>query len=573
MALQAHSPEDLKRMLERIDGRGYPAYRDLEGEYRFPTFVLTVEHVQSDPFAPPSRFRIDIPLQTTGIPEELYADPVRRTAVEDFILRTAAQNLRGWRQKRGSGKSGLIEILEPTQVVLPRSAVEIGAKALTVRFVVGLPARGRTVLGRQAAEMLLEDIPSWVESSFFWKAMNHQKAREHVALAVDQDALRRWMSAEGLVAFVGDGSILPRESGQSDLPLRQGAIPFQSPPSLRREVRLPSGRMVAGMAVPKGITLICGGGYHGKSTLLRALEQGVYNHIAGDGREWVLTDPTAVKIRAEDGRWVRGVNISPFINNLPYGKSTRRFTTESASGATSQAANIMEAVEMGARVLLIDEDTSATNFMIRDARMQALVAKEHEPITPFIDRARQLLEEWGVSTVLVVGGAGDYLDIADRVIAMESYIPKDVTGEARRIMERMPSNRKAETAGPLPEKPARVIRGLGHRPKPGEKWKVEAKDLHLILYGRERVLLHAVEQLAEMGQTRAIAACLRLLSERADGRKNLAELVRELFREVESRGFSAWSGSRGCPGTYALPRPYEVAAAVNRLEGLQIKEE
>ncbi|MBX6395634.1 MAG: ABC-ATPase domain-containing protein, partial [Alicyclobacillaceae bacterium] len=404
MAVQAQSGrEDLKRILERIDGRGYPAYRDLEGAYRFPAFTLVIEHVQSDPFAPPSRLRVEIPLPATGIPGELYADPIRRTAMEDFILRTASENLRGWRQKRGSGKSGLIDIAEPSQVVLRRSAVEIRDKELIARFVVGLPARGRTVLGRQAQEMLLEDVPAWVARSFFWSAMDQQRARESVALAVDQDALRRWMAEEGLVAFVGDGAILPRESGQSDKPMKDGAVPFRSPASLRREVRLPGGRTVSGMAIPRGVTLICGGGYHGKSTLLRALEQGVYNHVAGDGREWVLTDPTAVKIRAEDGRWVRGVNISPFINNLPYGKSTERFSTESASGATSQAANIMEALEVGARVLLIDEDTSATNFMIRDARMQALVAKDNEPITPFIDRARQLFEEWGVSTILVVG--------------------------------------------------------------------------------------------------------------------------------------------------------------------------
>ncbi|MCL6576699.1 ABC-ATPase domain-containing protein [Kyrpidia sp.] len=571
MATQTQSAkEDLRRTLERIDGRGYPAYRDLEGTYRFEAFQLVIEHVQSDPFAPPSRFRVEMGLDTTGIPEELYADPVRRTAMEDFILRTAHQRLKGWRQRRGSGKSGLIEITEPSQVVIPRSAVEIGHSRLTVRFVVGLPARGRTVLGRQAQEMILEDIPAWVEESFLWKSMDQNNARDHVALAVDQAALRRWMAEEKVIAFVADGAILPRESGQSDKPMGRGAVPFRSPESLRREVRLPSGRSVAGMAILQGITLICGGGYHGKSTLLRALEQGVYNHIAGDGREWVLTDPTAVKIRAEDGRWVRGVDISPFINDLPYGKSTDQFTTESASGATSQAANIMEAVEIGAATLLIDEDTSATNFMIRDARMQALVAKEHEPITPFIDRVRQLFDEWGVSTVLVVGGAGDYLDVADAVIAMESYIPKDVTEEARRVVERFPSGRKAEAVGPLPAKPVRKVRELGRRPKPGDKWKVEAKDEHLILYGRERVLLQAVEQLVEIGQTRAIAACLRILTERADGRTSLAELVRQLLAEMDQKGFAALAGPRGCPGNLAMPRPHEVAAAVNRLEGLKI---
>ena len=101
------------------------------------------------------------------------------------------------------------------------------------------------------------------------------------------------------------------------------------------------------MGIRKGITLIVGGGYHGKSTLLKALEAGVYNHIAGDGREFVITDDTAFKLRAEDGRSITGVDISPFIKNLPNKKDTVHFSTEDASGSTSQAANLMEALESG----------------------------------------------------------------------------------------------------------------------------------------------------------------------------------------------------------------------------------
>lgn len=77
------------------------------------------------------------------------------------------------------------------------------------------------------------------------------------------------------------------------------------------------------MGIPEGVTLIVGGGFHGKSTLLQALERGVYHHIAGDGREMVITRQDAVKVRAEDGRNIEKVNISAFINNLPAKKKIR----------------------------------------------------------------------------------------------------------------------------------------------------------------------------------------------------------------------------------------------------------
>lgn len=135
-------------------------------------------------------------------------------------------------------------------------------------------------------------------------------------------------------------------------------------------IDLPFGNSIRGMGIPEGVTLIIGGGYHGKSTLLQALEQGVYNHVKGDGREYVITRADALKLRAEDGRAVSHLDLSLFIHDLPNGKDTHCFSTEDASGSTSQAAGVLEGMEAETSCFLIDEDTSATNFLVRDAFMQ-----------------------------------------------------------------------------------------------------------------------------------------------------------------------------------------------------------
>lgn len=572
--MEAKAVERLRAILKRIDGRGYKAYKELQGTYRGDGFTLSVDHVQGDPFAPPSRIRVRIPLARTGIARETFATPWRKTALEDFLARSVHRAIGRLAQRRGTGKSGLIAIDAPGQEVLPRTAVVVTDEAVELRLSVGLPARGRTVLGREALEMFAEDIPALVRRGVLER--DEEALRRHLELSDQQAAIRRFLREHGYVAFVADGAILPRESGVSDKPMKgPGVIPFVSPPSLAVEIPVPHrDKPLRGMAIPRGVTLIVGGGYHGKSTLLQALERGVYNHIPGDGREYVITDETAVKIRAEDGRSVVGVDLSPFIHNLPFGKDTTNFCTEDASGSTSQAANILEALEAGARVLLIDEDTSATNFMIRDARMQALVAKEKEPITPFVDTVRPLFDTCGVSAILVVGGSGDYFDVADTVIRMDEYTAHDATEEAKRIAREMRTARRPEGGerfGPLTPRVVLPTSFDAHR---GKKEKVEAKGLHTILYGTTTIDLSAVEQLVDASQTRAIAYILRWMDKvGADGTKTLAELLDEVFALIADKGLDAISPFVGQhPGDLALPRRFEVAAAVNRLRTLKVKQ-
>ncbi|AAM23346.1 putative ABC-class ATPase [Caldanaerobacter subterraneus subsp. tengcongensis MB4] len=562
--------EQLKKIIDKIDGKGYKAYKEIEGEYEFEKFTLYIDYVQPDPFAPPSRIRVRVPLSISGFEKELFSNSSRQVALEDFLTRSVAQVIEKLPSIKGTGHSGNIYIDKGGQEILKRSAMVVTENYIEARMNVGLPAFGRKINGRGALTQLLDFIPQIVEKGLLKKNLNVDKIWLWVTTVEDQDYLRNLLKELGLVAFVADGSILPRESGVSDKPLKgKNVVPFKSPESLRVKVTLPNRGEITGMGIPQGVTLIVGGGYHGKSTLLKALERGVYNHIPGDGREFVITVEDAVKIRAEDGRRVEKVDISAFIKNLPNGEDTTSFSTENASGSTSQAANIIEAIEIGTSLLLLDEDTSATNFMIRDARMQKLIAKDEEPITPFIDRVRQLYEQNGISTILVMGGSGDYFDVADCVIKMHNYRPFDVTEEAKKIAQEIKTERKIESEDiPIAVKDRIPLKeGLRAKGK-----KVKSKDKETIRLGYEEIELDYVEQIVDKSQTNAIAEIIRYMEKYIDERKSLKEILKAVFKDINEKGLEIVSPFYGKhPGNLALPRIQEVAAAINRLRSFKVK--
>ena len=559
----------LRTTLDRIDRKGYGAYKDLSGSHDFDSFILFVDRVQRDPFAPPSLIRIRT--RENPFDRDLFGSPVRRAACEDFLTRSVERAIRRVvRGNRGSGSSGRVEIQRTSQVVLPRTSMVATPDYVEVRMAVGLPARGRSVDARAAKTVLLEELPEVVRRGLVpapQGGLEEGKARLHVEAVEDADHLRGRLPGLGLVAFVADGAVLPRESGASDRPLGDNAVPFESPEEYRVEVDLPNRGTVSGMGVPEGVTLVAGGGFHGKSTLLSALSWGVYDHVPGDGRELVVARDDAVKIRAEDGRSVSGVDISAMIGELPGGRSTEDFSTPNASGSTSQAANIAEAIEAGTSLLLVDEDTSATNFMIRDERMRELVRSE--PISPFIDLVRPLHRTLGVSTVVVVGGVGDYLDVADRVILLEDYRPSDATPRAREVKEKFPPR------APLTPREVRSPRKRVADPSPinlrrGKRQTARGKGLHTIELGRERVELSYLEQLAEAGQTEAVA---RIVGEwvAAGEVRDVRDLLTEAFASVGQNGLDSLGGFRGHPGEMSLPRPQELAAAINRIRALKAR--
>ena len=552
---------DLESTLHRIDGRGYKAYKEIQGRrFSFAGFELVVEHVQGDPYAAPSRLRALIPLEKSGIPESALTTNARRRATRDYLaraFRAAAQPLRD------------LAIDAGRQTVLDRSACLIDDATIDLRFTVELPGAGRRILGRKAAALLIEELPVVIDQTTSPDQLDLGELERHAAVVEDQVALRNALDAAGLVAFVGNRSILPRKSGIDDRPPAE-AVAFRSPPSLELTLATPNAGEVCGMGVPCGINLIVGGGYHGKSTLLRALETGIYDHVPGDGREQVVALPGSVKIRAEDGRAVHAVDISPFISHLPGGHGTESFSTELASGSTSQATALVEALETGASCLLLDEDTSATNFMIRDRRMQELVAKTSEPITPFVDRIRELRDQLGVSTLLVMGGSGDYFDHADLVIQMDSYRARDVTGEAREIASGHVTGRREERESDLTTAAPRRLVARSVDPERGRgRWKIQARGMDTLVIGRSDIDLRAVEQIEDPSQLRAIGWILGRLSERSEIEGEPLPRIRQMLDRL---GQGEWQWLSGRPdGDLAAPRAHEVMAALNRLRDARFR--
>lgn len=562
---------DLADLLVRIDGRGYKAYKEIAGPWQFQDFTFQVDHVQGDPFAAPSRVRVMLSAEVVDLAPSAFGSHSRALGTASFLAREFALAAKGVRRS-GSGKSGELRMENPGQTVLSQTAVLVGELGdVEARFTVGLPGQGRRVLGRQASRLLTEVVPRLALATLIARAHDAAEIERHAATNEDASALRRQLESRRLVAFVADESVLPRRSGVDDRPLEEdSAVPFRSPDSLRLTLDLPNAGPVTGMGIPTGVTLIVGGGFHGKSTLLRALQSGVYNHRPGDGRERAITRFDAVKVRAEDRRSVAGVDISSFIDGLPFDQDTTRFSTENASGSTSQAAAIVEALEAGAQLLLVDEDTSATNFMIRDRRMQRLVPKEGEPITPFVDRVRELYEDRGVSCVLVLGGSGDYLDVADTVLCMTDYAPWDVTEEAKTVAAETPTGRATERKRPLVASSRRSVQPDSLDASRGRRTSyVRVPDDRTLIFGEESIDLAGVEQVVSRAQMRAIGQGLALVAERNPGVVDVATALDAIDDLIEGADLDVLD-PRGV-GDLAAFRRFELAAALNRLRTLRVE--
>ena len=574
------SSEDLRRMLRAVDHKSYPAYKDLRGAYSFGSFVLGIDHVQGDPFASPSRLSIQIDGAKAAFPPAYYKEKHCRIALQDYLNRLFYQEIEKYTFKaKGSGKSGLISVSRCGQEILERSAVTIRPTdgQLLVRFSVGFPANGRTINASQLERILFEFLPACVTATLFYRRLPAAKVQSVIHLAEDQQFIRSQLASLGLCAFVANGSVLPRQSGVSDRPMKDG-IPFVSPKSMEVTLDLPHHGPLSGMGIRRGITLIVGGGYHGKSTLLEALELGVYNHIAGDGREYVITDDSALKIRAEDGRSIKKTDISMFINNLPNKKDTRAFYSEDASGSTSQAANVIEGMESGAKVFLIDEDTCATNFMIRDELMQRVVCREEEPITPFIERARFLYEKCGISSVLVAGSSGAYFYIADTILQMDRYVPKDITEFAKKEAGQYASAAAAVQGRPAVQKlPDPALPSFQRVPtcnialRRDDRLKTRTRGTDDVQLGHENIDLRYLEQLADQEQTAALSYILALAEKNLlDGRKTMTQLVDAICALMDQKGLAGLSSGGYLPTDLAMPRRQEIFACFNRYRGLKL---
>lgn len=579
----------LKNEFIRMDRRSYPSYKDLYGKWTFDGFELSVDHVQGDPYALPSKMTVRVEGEIAGFPAELYDQPWKLTALEDAIVRRFGQSLTQHQKRSASedGKvGGTISVSRPGPEILKRSACVLSDEMLEMHFEVSLPAMNRLIMGEDVSEMLIEVLPRCVRESLLYVSYEPEALQAVVDLADDQHALREEVAKRDLVCFVADGAILPRESGTSSAPM-QDAVAFESPESLRVSIDLPHAGTVTGMGVSRGVTLVIGGGYHGKTTLLKAIEAGVYDHVAGDGRELVVCDETAMKLRSEDGRSVRDVNISLFIDNLPNGADTQHFWSDDASGSTSQAAATVEAIEAGSTVFLIDEDTSATNFMVRDEVMQAVVSSEGEPITPFVERLRDLYEKTGISTILVVGSSGAFFPVADTVVQMQDYKPVDMTEAVKSLcVERglevarpraafaKPSYDRHLVTPPHPltrktaadAKKEQVARREGRAPLVPERVKVKVFSGIEVVVGTIGSDMRYVDQLVDAEQTRTLAHIVRWsLEGDLFARSTVAQIVAAAMAQIEEGGLCSICDSKGDECGYAMPRKQEIFACLNRL--------
>lgn len=576
--------EELRQQLRSINRKSYPAYKGLKGLYHFGNYILSIDHVQGDPFASPSHVSIQISHRDTGFPVEYYKDTLTGTTLCDYLTRQFEKQVSQYSfRAKGSGKSGLLTVSHCGQEILSRTACEITEKGITARFFVGFPANGRTINATELEKIFFDFLPVCIQKSFFYSSLNAKELQNYIELAEDQEFIRQTLPAKNLCAFIADGSILPRESGISSRPMK-ASVPFTSPDSLRISINLPHKGKITGMGIPKGITLIVGGGYHGKSTLLNALELGVYNHIPGDGREYVITDATAVKLRSEDGRFIKDVDISMFINDLPNKKDTHCFSTLDASGSTSQAAGIVESMEAGSHLFLLDEDTSATNFMVRDTFMQQVIQREKEPITPFLERAEDLYKKAGISTILVAGSSGAFFHIADTIIQMDNYVPKDITASVKKLCSQYPLPAVSVTDFQLPyshrimSRPAESSKHLRHNSRGNhsdsgaakpERLKTRISGTDGFSLGRQEIDLRYTEQLIDAEQTAALGLLLKYAVEHlADGRRTLPEIVQFLWKNLSLHGLSFFTENQKISCGYATPRIQEIYACLNRYRGL-----
>ena len=572
--IEMNTATELRTKLRNIDHRGYPAYKELRGQYNFGDYVLSIDHVQGDPFASPSRLSVRVQKDKAGFPADYYDTPDKRITLQDHLTRLFGRWVSGGSfQAKGSGKSGLMSVSRCGQQVLERTAMRVHEGDVTLRFEAGFPANGRTINARELEKMLFDILPDCVRKSLYYANIDKEKLKRAIWLCEDQQYIRECLSEQDLCAFIADGSILPRESGVSEKPMKD-AVTFLSPESLKTTLNPPHRGEISGMGIPKGITLFVGGGYHGKSTILQALQNGVYNHIAGDGREYVITDSSAFKLRAEDGRSIIGVDISPFIKNLPNKKDTVQFSTEDASGSTSQAANLMEALESGSELILIDEDTSATNFMVRDQLMAQVITPGEEPITPFINRVRGMYESLGVSSIIVAGSSGAFFHMADTIIQMKEYVPIDITKRAKQAAETYDKAAEgmAEDDAQFPDFNRSRCPSPDMSLRKEDRIKIKTMGTSELSLAKENVELRYLEQLKDQEQTAALAYLLKYAELKLmDGRKNLRQIGDLLEAQLDTKGLESLFEHGDVSAQLARPRKQEIMACINRYRRLKMQ--
>lgn len=552
---------EFKNILQGIDGNDYKSYESIEGEYLFNDYTLYVDHIQVHPSACRSNIRVKMPQNVALFPSDTYSNRSREIALRDFITR------RFYYLIQISGMSEFIFIDSPGQEILERTTAFVDQYFVEIRFAINLPSANKLVEGNLAQDIFFDKLPSIINNSIVFENLDNDSLYKHIKTSEDADFLRNELENLRLIAFIAENSILPRQSDTNSLPMESEAVPFISPDTLKMDVELPNKGQITGMGLLRGITLIVGEDGHGKTTLLNAVGHGIYNHIPGDGREYVVSNPNSVIVRAEHGRSIQNINISPFIKNLISEQSTDSFSIDKAESVVSQVANVIESIEVGADVLLIDEGTSANNFLYYNYNSRGTVSEQHEDITSFIDKARSLYNEYMVSSILAMEQAENHFGIADYVIQMSEFKALDVTEKAKEIAQKNNDPNKINGHfGIIRDRiPLLDLSSI----KTKEDIDATANEISCIEFESDIIDLNSIEQLVTVSQIKAIREAIEYAKRYMDGKKSFRQVTSLVMLDIGRSGLDILN--QKLLSNYAEFRKIELAAVINRLKTLKVE--
>lgn len=554
---------ELKNILQDINGEDYQSYKSIEGEFLFNDFILYVDHVQDSPSSPPSKIRVKISQELALFPKDTYSNRSREIALRDFITRRFYDSI------QSSQTTAFISIDCPGQEILEKTTAFVDESFVELRFDINLPSLDDKVASNLLEEIFFIKLPEILNNSIIYKNLEKEALYQHIETSEDADFLRNELENLRLIAFVAEHSILPRNSSTSSLPMESNeAVPFESPNNLKMDVELPNKGQITGMGLPRGITLIVGEKDQGKSTLLKAIEMGIYNHIPGDGREFVVSNPNSVQIVAEEGRSIKNVDISSFISSHASGNDTHSYSTENASADISQAANVIEAVELGADVLLIDQDSSADNFLIPSPALSNSNDKLNEGFTTYVNQARNIFNGYMVSSILVIDSSENYFDIADFAIQMKDYKAYDIELEESQFTDQNRVTNSDIFFGNIPER-IPIVESLDLEIQEREM-KISPNENKCIQFGSTIVNLNYLDQLISISQIKAIFETITYAKKYMDGNKSLRQVTSLVMLDIGRSGLDALNPMLS--GEYAEFRKIELAAVINRIQSLKVEQ-
>lgn len=532
------SEEVLRKTLKNADGKPFQKYKGIQNNFVLEDFEIIFDDVQNDRMGH-TAIRVRVPHKKAGFPEDMYDTKLREIALRDLIARRFRESARTHaRSPIPKTSGGEVFIPRPGQEILERGSVAISPYFIEVRFTADLPADGNKV-SAVAMDLLMERIKTIISESLYFSAYKQSKVYNHLQTYENAEFIRENLDSKGIVAFIADGSVLPRRD--DDLAPMVDAKEFVTDPALKVTFDVPYGEPISGMGIPKGFTAVTGASRNGKSALLDAIFAGVYDHIPGDGREYVITSRDAAFIMAEPNRPADSVDISMFVPETPEFDDTSAAKKEFVSSPMSEFVSVSEAVEMGSKLILIDEEYSNPCVMRKG------FLADNEKIISLSEMGSSMGRQ-GISLVMVSGDES-VIRSADNVLVVEGFkvSPAKVerTGNGKEFS--MPADRYPVSKGIVYEK--------GHRDV-----NVTAQEIRTIEIGEFKVHV-PVAALFDISQTNTVADAIAYMKEHMDGSKNMLDVCKDAIGAIKAEDDSTDNGSGM---HHATIRAIDLAAVLNR---------